>query len=198
MIAQLGILRHRDNGTTPPPTGGELQIGTGGSLLYQHPINYNDDYGKNAYIFTTAEVGAAKTITGISFYLRSWSQTPFSYPNQVIKMGHVVQSEFDLDPDMNFADLSVSGFITVKPSFTQSIVNNNQWYQITFNTPFVYDGVNNLLIVWENNWGDWSSQVGGTNAVTATNRVAKKDSVTFPVTGNGTRSSNRPIIKLHY
>lgn len=198
MFAKLGILRHRDTGTTPPIVGGELQIGVGGSLLYQHPVHYADDYGKNAYIFTAAELGAAKTITGISFYLRSWSQTPFSYPNQVIKMGHVIQPEFDLDPDMNFADISVSDFITVKPSFTLSIVNNSVWYQFNFTTPFVYDGVKNLLVVWENNWGDWSSQIGGTNAVTATNKVARKSSATSPVTGNGTRSSNRPIIKIHY
>lgn len=197
MFTNLGILRHKDTTVTPPVTGGTLAIGTEGNLIYQHPINYGSNYGKNAYIFTAAEMGAAKTITGVEVYLRSWD-TPVSFPNQVIKIGHVTQSEFDLDPDMNFADLSVSGFITAKPSFTQSIPNNGVWYNITFNTPFVYNGVNNLLFVWENNWATTFYVTGGSSYMTATNRAAIKSSGTFPVSGNGTRSSNRIVIKFHY
>jgi len=202
MIAQLGILRHRTTGgggggTNPPVVGGVLQLGSPGNLVYQLPIVYGEDYGKSAMIFTTAELGSAKTITGIEVYFRSFP-LPISYPNQLIKMGNVTASQFDTTPDMSFSEVGLSGLITVKNAFTQSINTNNAWYNITFDTPFVYDGTKNLLLVWENNWGDWTSAVGGTSYMTATNSVAKKSSFTFPVSGDGTVSSNRPIIKFHY
>ena len=195
MFAGLGVLRHRDS--APPITGGVLQLGTAGNLLYDQPILYDDNYGRSAYIFTTAELGAAKTITAIEVYLRSWS-TPVTYTNQLIKMGNVVESEFDSAPDMNFADLTVTGLTTVKTAFSQYIPSNNTWYTINLTTPFVYDGTKNLLLVWDNNMGSWSSNTGGTSYMTATNAVAKKASASSPVTGNGTRSSSRPVIKIHY
>ncbi|MEY2701967.1 MAG: hypothetical protein RLY43_600 [Bacteroidota bacterium] len=197
MFSHIGSLRHRDVGTTPPITGGVLQLGTPGNIEYGQPIVYADNYGRDAMIFTTAELGAAKTITALEFYFRSFG-TPVSYPNQLIKMGNVVQSQFDSAPDMTFADMTVTGLITVKNTFTQLINTNNVWYTLTLDTPFVYDGTKNLLIVWDNNWGSWSSNTGGTSYMTATNAVAKKSSASSPITGNGTRSSNRPVIKIHY
>jgi hypothetical protein len=199
MIAQLGILKRRiaGGGTNPPVVGGTLELGTPGNLLYQLPIVYGENYGTAAMIFTAAELGAAKTITGIEVYFRSFP-LPISYPSQLIKMGNVTSSQFDATPDMSFSEVGLSGLITVKNAFTQLINTNNAWYNITFDTPFVYDGTKNLLIVWENNWGSWTSAIGGTSSMTATNSVAKKGSATFPVTGNGTVSSNRPVIKIHY
>ena len=190
----LGILRHRD---IAPPSG-VLQIGTVGNLIYQHPINYGDNYGKNAYIFTAAELGTAKTITALEFYIRSFSP-PLSYTSQKIKMGLVTQSAFpSATPNMDFTDLTLTGFVTAKNTFTFSITSNGIWYTLTLDTPFVYDGVKNLLVVWENNMGSWMSQTGGTSYLAVTNTVAAKNSATSPVTGNGTRSSNRPVIKIHY
>lgn len=200
MFAKIGTLRHRSTGGgVPPVTGGSLQIGNGTSTLYQHPIHYGDNYGINAYIFTAAELGAAKTITGIEFYLKSFS-TPVSYPNQRIRMGLVAQSTFpSATPDMQFADLTLTNFGVVKNSFTQSIPNNNVWYAITFDTPFVYDGVSNLLLVWDNLWGSWSSGIGGSyGSNSVTNKNARKMSATSPVTGAGTRTNTRPNVKFNY
>ena len=200
MIAQLGILKRRiesGGGTNPPVVGATLQLGTPGNLEYGSPIVYAENYGKLAMIFTTAELGAAKTITGIEVWFRSFPP-PITYPSQLIKMGNVTSSQFDTTPDMSFSEVGLSGLITVKNTFAQLINTNNAWYNIIFDTPFVYDGTKNLLVVWENNWGTWTSATGGTSTMTATNSVAKKSSPTFPITGNGTVDSDRPVIIFHY
>lgn len=196
MHSHIGSLRHRTV-TTPPIIGGVLQIGTGSTRVYNMILNGSDNYGKTGVIWTAAELGAAKTITQIDLYFRSYG-TPRTFPNQVIKMALVDQAIFDSAPDMSFADLTVSGLITAKPAFTFSLPTNNQWYTFVFTTPFVYDGVKNLMLIWENNMGSWNADSGGNDGSTVANTVASKAGATYPITGNGTRSSNRPNIKIHY
>lgn len=196
MFAQLGILRHRDDGT-PPITGGVLTIGVGTSLAYQLPINAEDTYGKTGIIWTAAELGGAKTITEIEFFFRSYSPVK-TFTNQTIKMALVDEATFLASPDMSFSDLTLTGLVTAKSGFTHSITSNNLWYSFVLDTPFVYDGVKNLIIIWENNMGTWDVNYGGTNTATVANTVASKSGVVFPITGIGTRSSKRPNIKIHY
>lgn len=196
MHSHLGTLRHRVV-TTPPITGGVLQIGVGSTRVYNLILNGSDNYGKSAVIWTAAELGGAKTITAVSLYFRSYG-TPRSFPNQVLKLAMVDQAIFSASPDMSFADLSLTGLVTAKAAFTFGIPNNNLWYQFILDTPFVYDGIKNLMLVWENNWGGYSGDSGGNDGSTVANTVITKASATAPVTGIGTRLSNRPNIKIHY
>ena len=197
MQSHIGILRHRDVSVTPPVTGGVLQIGTGSTRVYNLILNGSDNYGKSAVIWTAAELGGAKTITAVSLYFRSYS-TPRSFPNQVLKLAMIDQAVFSASPDMSFAGLTLTGLVTAKAAFTFGIPNNNVWYQFILDTPFVYDGVKNLMLVWENNWGAYQGDSGGTDGSTVANTVITKASATSPVTGVGTLLSNRPNIKIHY
>jgi hypothetical protein len=197
MQNHIGTLRHRTVTVNPPVTGGVLQIGSGSTRVYNLILNGSDQYGKSAVIWTAAEVGAPKTITAVSLYFRSYS-TPRSFPNQVIKLAMVDQATFNSSPDMSFGDLNLTGFITAKAAFTFNLPNNNAWYQFTLDTPFVYDGVKNLMLVWENNWGTYQGDSGGNDGSSIANTVITKASATAPVTGIGTRLSNRPNIKIHY
>lgn len=196
MFGRLGILRHRDS--TPPIIGGVLQIGTGSTLSYNRPNNWGENYSKSAFIWTAAELGVAKTITGISLYHRQYS-TPAGQSNQVIKMAHVAQSVFDSAPAINFSDMTLTNLATVKPTFTYSIVNNNVWTQITFTTPFVYNGTSNLMLIWEHNDNDWDPTAGGTDGSTQTAKgMTAASSAPLVQTNNGTLLNVRPNIKFHY
>jgi hypothetical protein len=39
-------------------------------------------------------------------------------------------------------------------------ISTNGWQTITFDSPFVYNGTDNLLLIWENRDGDWTSGYG--------------------------------------
>jgi hypothetical protein len=191
-----GILRHRDN--TPPVIGGYIQIGNGTSLQYNRPNNWGENYSKTAYIWTAAELGAAKTITGISLFHRQYS-TPASQGNQTIKLAHVAQSVFDSTPAINFSDMTLSNLTTVKNTFTYSISNNNVWLQTNFTTNFVYDGVSNLILIWEHNDNDWDSTAGGADGLSVTAKgMTAASSAPLNQAANGSLLNTRPNIRFHY
>lgn len=197
MFGRLGILRHRDP-AIPPIIGASLQIGTGSTLIYNRPNNWGENYSKTAYIWTAAELGAAKTISGISLFHRQYS-TPASQGNQVIKMAHVVESVFDSAPAINFSDMTLTDLTTVKPTFTHVITNNNVWTQINFTTPFVYNGTGNLMLIWEHSDNDWDSTAGGADGSTQTYKgMTAASSAPLVQTNNGVFLSTRPNIKFHY
>lgn len=192
----LGILRHRDS--TPPIIGGALQIGTGTTLLYNRPNNWYEFYSKSAFIWTAAEMGATKTINGISLYHRQYS-TPSSQSQQILKIGHVVQSNFNSSPPTNLSDLTITNLTTVKVNFTYQINNNNVWLLTSFATNFVYNGTSNLILIWEHNSGDWDSTAGGADGSTQTTKGITAGSGTLAsIPTISTLLNVRPNIKFHY
>ena len=202
MIAGLGVLRNSSAVTVVPVVGATLQIGDGtfrqySQLIDRSTLNGDGGYSRSSIIWTAAELGGAKTITGISLYFRSYTTSQFML-NQVIKMGMVTESIFDSAPAANLSDLTVSELTTVKSEFNFNITTNNLWYIFTFNTPFSYDGIKNLILVWDNNSGFTTSSVGGNDGSNVPNTGFIKRGNSLPITGNGTRYSNRPNIRIHY
>jgi hypothetical protein len=198
MITQLGILRHRND--DPPVTGQTLQIGTGTSLVYYAPNNWNFKWSKSAFIWTAAEIGAAKTINNVQFYNRSYGSFP-TLPNQTLKIGHVAQSSFATsNPPINLSDLTITNLTTVKSNFAYTIPSNNLWWPIMFDTNFVYDGTSNLILIWENNAGDWSSTAGGSDGSTQANKGITSGDMTSAsgIPAVGTILTRRPNIKIGY
>jgi len=200
MITGLGVLRNR---YSEGVVGATLQIGYGtfreyNQLIDRSTLNGDGGYSRSSLIWTAAELGGAKTITGIALYFRSYELTQ-TILNQVIKMGMVTESIFDSAPAADLSDLTVSGLTTVKSAFTLNITNNNSWYTFTFDTPFSYDGIKNLLLVWDNNSGVTTNEAaGGNDGSNVSNTGFIKRGNSLPITGNGTRYSNRPNIKIHY
>lgn len=194
----LGILRHRNN--DPAVTGQILQIGTGTSLIYYAPNNYNFRYAKSAFIWTAAEIGAAKTINYVAFYNRSYGSFA-NLPNQTLKIGHVAQSSFAAsNPPINLSDLTITNLTTVKSNFAYNTNQNNVWWPIMFTTNFVYNGTSNLILIWENNANDWSSTAGGSDGSTQLNKGITAGSMTSASTipTVGTIITKRPNIKIGY
>lgn len=192
----LGILRHRELG--PPVLGLNIQIGVGTTRLYNRPNNWFDYYSKSAFIWTAAELGAAKTINAISLYHAGYS-LPSSEPNQTIRMAHVAQSNFDSAPAINFSDMTLTNLTDVKSNFIYGIAGNNVWTSTPFVNNFIYNGVSNVILIWEHNGNDPDSTAGGADGSTQTAKGMTAGSTSpLVTTGNGTLLNVRPNIKFHY
>ncbi len=136
-------------------TTGTIQIGSGtetGNGGTTIPVtNYNYSYSQQ--IVTAAEYsvggGAAGPITKIRYYVTSIG-TMSVWNNWTIYLGNTTKTSFSSDTDwVPLSDLTevFSGTITATA---------NNWFEITFTTPFDYTGGNIIVAVDENTSG-WLS-----------------------------------------
>ena len=177
-------------------TGASAVVGINVSNVAFIPHYGLYDYGWSAWILTPAEIGGAKQISAIGVYSISYN-TGYTYPNQVIKMGHVSQSAWpSATPQIDLSDLTVTNLKTVKSSFSDTVVNNVYSKHI-FDSNFCYNGTSNLLIVWENRCGAWASGYGTHNHMTGVNQGAYAFQDTTYPTGTGTRISTKPVTKIY-
>jgi len=174
------------------------QIGFSSSYSYIIPSYGLYDYGWTGQIWDQSEMGTTKQITGFEMFQGDFGVLPYSIDNQIIKMGHVSQSIFTSTPQLDLSDMTITNLKTVKNSFTHTPTQNDVWNTFTFDDNFCYNGIDNLILIWENRDGTWDYDYGYTYYTTATNKVAYKyQDTTFP-TGTGFRSSNRNNIKFIY
>jgi hypothetical protein len=159
------------------------------------------NYSISASIYTQSQVGAGKQITGLQVYARSFT-TPYTVLNQEIWIGEITNSTFPTTtPAVDFSDLTfVSGkpLTKVKASFTFTVSSNYVWINVNFDTPYCYEGTNNLILVWKNYDGSWQSGFGDFQAGNVVSRgMYKGNDPSFP-TGNGTRDNYPLLVKFNY
>ena len=126
-----------------------VSIGDPTAANYYLPSYAVYNYSLTQQIYTADEIGMPCEISSITFfntgYLRTRSYT--------IYMKHTDKSSFGNSNDwisVTDADEVFSGSVTM-------VVND--WTTIMFDTPFVYDGTSNLVLVVDDNTGSWSSSM---------------------------------------
>lgn len=177
--------------------GLEATIGTYYTTTAFNPVYGLYNYSIGASLYPGASVGA-KQLTGCSVYFTGYT-TPYSYINQELWIGVVSNSTFPTTtPAVDFSDLTfITPLTKVKNSFTLNITNN-VWTTFTFDTPFCYDGTNNLLFVWKNYDGAWTSGYGNAQVANVVSKAMYKgNDASFP-TGTGTRTNFPLLIKFNY
>lgn len=184
-------------------SGTTTQYGTGTSTDSRYPAFGLYNYSHQMFLFTQAEIGASKQITGIAFNMSGYT-VPYTFLNQTIKLFHTTDAEFGTSVQITNVNGDVTGInqsniTTCRSGFTWTI-NPNGWITVNFTTNFCYDGVKNLVIQWENRDGSWTSGYGFAqvnNPVTFKTWYKELDA-SYP-TGFGTRNSaSRPNIRLLY
>lgn len=113
---------------------------------YLPSYNYYN-YSLTQQIYTAAEIGTAGTINSIAFYNGGEEKTR-TYD---FYLKHTTKSSFSSKTDwvtVSSSDKVFSGSVTMAA---------NAWTFINFNTPFVYDGVSNLLLVADDNSGAYTN-----------------------------------------
>ena len=119
---------------------GQVLIGNG-TTLKNLPINPNYGYTYSQSIYTAAEINAIGNITGISWqFTGSAGSTIPNSQNLKVFLGHTSQTNFasgsDWKPMAELTEVYVGGITTNGPG----------WVSITFDTPFPYNGTDNLVI----------------------------------------------------
>ena len=108
---------------------------------------YNNSFSEVIYLASELQAGI---ITQISY--QYGVSTPLVDPNPTIYMGEVSRSSFSSESDWETSTLTqvYSG---------TSVTYNQGWVTITLSTPFVYSGVNNLLVAYKSQGREWEEDL---------------------------------------
>jgi len=177
-------------------------------------INHYWEYGLNCWIISSSEMGTAKQLTGLTLLADRYSGSyAYSPQNQYIKIAHTTDSALPsgtMSPTgSTAADKSMSNILsitdeTLVASGTFAIPNLSagDYHTFSFNdNNFCYNGSDNIVIFWINNWGDYSSgrewwAVDDTS-VGSNNRGAYSKAISSLPT-SFSRQDTRPVTRFTY
>jgi hypothetical protein len=123
-------------------------IGDGGDATDSYLPTYNFyNYSLTEQIYTTAELGDACMITSIAFYNGGAAKTRTLdlYMKSTTKSGFTGSTDWIA---VSVSDKVFSGSVTMAA---------DAWTVITFNSPFVYDGTSNVVLVTDDNTGGYTN-----------------------------------------
>ena len=174
---------------------------------FPSPYNHNKKYVKEQYIFTADELAAAGhnagSISSISFFLDTLcggitdpDTVHFSFFK--VAMGATSKVNFEANNDWlpTTTVLNDTAFMTIK--------TREGWYKHNFNTPFLWDGVSNIVVQVVRGTDvnvNSGSRVAYTTTSTANTTLSKNDNSDANIenyTNNGTRNSRRPDITFGF
>lgn len=187
--------------TTPTPTistaSNTITIGNGtGTTTTPYGTYYMD--AKTQYIITKAELVAAG-YSSVNNIIKSLAFNVASASSQVmngftIKIGHTTASSFG-----STSFLSNTGLTTV---FSGNVTAATGWKTHTFNTPFTYNGISNLLveICFNNSAYTTDSKTFYTTTSGYNTLYLRSDVASGGVCNNttGTRTYNRPNMRFTF
>ena len=173
---------------------------TGTSNGNKYPAYGLYDYSHTMYIIRADELSGSKLLNGLEIELDGYT-AGYTYNNQIIKLAHITDNEFGTSVQVNLSGIGgLTDLTTVKNNFTFTI-SSSGYQTIDFDTNFEYNGSDNLLIIWENRDGSYSSGYGWAECYfdnTYYDSWYKYQDSSYP-SGYGTRDqSYRPNFKLKY
>ena len=126
---------------------GGIYIGDGGSTTNDVLPTYSFyNYVLTQQIYTAEEIGTAGTIHSIAFYNGGATKTRTCNFYLVSTDKATFESNTDWVP-VSDVNMVFSGSVTMTAG---------EWTTIDFDTPFAYDGISNLILVTDDNTGNYS------------------------------------------
>jgi hypothetical protein len=116
------------------------------------------NYNNTGWVYTQSEIGDCKTITGIEIMFRAYSWGDNVYDNQKIYLAHIEEdgfssqsTSFNLFNDNNITDLTLvyDGTFDIPAGDPVNV-------QFDFDTNFTYNGIDNLLVIVQDESGTYS------------------------------------------
>ncbi|WP_289045335.1 T9SS type A sorting domain-containing protein [uncultured Olleya sp.] len=175
-------------------TFAQLQVGVGDTQSTLMPIDPYFGYSYSQSIYSAQEINTSGTITGIQYYFSGTSLLPNSQ-DLVVYIGHTTKAEFEDTSD--WVDVT-----TLTASYAGGIaVVGEGWVTLTLDTPFAYNGTDNLVIAIDENMtgfdssGDdfWNSATSSARSIGYRNDTNNPDPIA-PPTASGTYSFVPTII----
>lgn len=182
-----------------------LTIPTGnpqGTTGTRRPYGCFFGYERSALIYLQSEITATGNITSVAFYVDAVNGPATSVPVKIY-MKTTTVGDFgggtNIVPEFTGATLVYTGTVTAAELVP------GQWVTKTLNTPFAYNGTNNLEILVETDYG---GSGGESSSSAKTFRVGNTTGSTYlfeywfqdgtPPTDDGTTSSYRPNVQLNF
>ena len=172
------------------------------------------DYGRSATIYYAADIGGAKNITSIAWYVDAfqsgYSQSgPYTFSNVKIYFAYTTLNGWSNINNVSGVDMlngiNVSqGITSWTKVYDGSLLfdASDTWKYITLDSPFSYNGTSNLIIQVENWDGSYSSgypifHYTSTSASSLrTMKYFYSDGSMPPTSTDATRNYNRPDIQF--
>lgn len=167
-----------------------ITIGTGTSTQ-RYPLGNYYGYERSAALYTASEITIAGTITKLGWYA-TLSRTA------VIPIKIYLKQTTATSLTSTTWSSIISGATLVFDGNNNSITAN-AWNEFDLTTSFSYNGIDNLLVLVEANYGGpgiLPSSGVGVRYSTSTDRHQYWQADYNPPTGNGTLNSNRPNIQI--
>ena len=112
------------------------------------PLYTYYQYGLFQNIYLQPEVGVSNYISGLEW---EWDGSQTTTRTIKIWLGHTAQADF-----ANSSGFVPTTSMTLVYEGTISLGSGSSWTAVTFDTPFSYNGTDNLVIATEDNTGSWS------------------------------------------
>ena len=171
----------------------QIQIGSGTLTQTNVPINTNWGYNYSQQIYLASEIGVSGTITSIQFYCGAAYAT--NSTSWVVYMGHTSQASFSNSTNWIPAT-SLTNVFAGTVSFT-----SNNWMTVVLDSPFIYNGTDNLVIAVDENSPNFASTSSSWRYTTTANSTSiyyRNDSINpdpaSPPAATGTSSSRTNVI----
>ena len=202
-----------------------IEIRKGTSNINSVPFNGLYDYSQFGTIYTRDEILNAGidagidlsnggNITSLFFEYYGWS-SGYVASNQTVKISHSDATQIERGPFgdglsyayPDYGHLTLRNTTVVKDDFTFTNPNSENWEEIGgntsgqtsgFDTPFYWNGVDNILISWENRDGSWMSGYGFLKGGGDSRRAHNwYNDNSYPTASSGNNKS-APNIKLNF
>ena len=171
-----------------------VTIGNGDGTEYNAPANHYYRFGWSEIIYLQSEINTQGNITKIRFQVDPTTPASYTATNQKIYMGHTTLSELPSTVSENAQSNYVSSNYTLV--YDGTVTWNIGWNEITLQTPFPWNNINNLLIKWENRQGSYTFSEPWFYYTTKSNTVGYRHQDASYPTSNGVRDGLRPNIKI--
>ena len=127
----------------------DVEISGGSTSNSYVPFYSTYNYGYSQMIYPASQLTQLDTIFGIEFNLSSTNTKTYKFDVYIA--------------NTSTSSVSTSSIVPLQ-DLTRVVTNrqmtfNQGWTQISFDTPFIYDGSSNLVIAFDNNTGSYSGGV---------------------------------------
>ena len=141
-------------------------VGSGTSTSNCLPSYGGDKYSLTEQIYTPEELGGPGLITGLDFYNTTSGATTRKL---LIYMLYTEKDSFESGTD--WVQVTSSNLVYTGAS-NATILSTNGWSHINLTTPFDYDGGSNVLIVIDDNTGNYTDGTKNYRCFTTTQKQA--------------------------
>jgi hypothetical protein len=164
---------------------GLYQIGSGNGSDGSYPISSCYNYSYSQQIYLASEYGGGTLITHVRFKYLGGSNLPSNWAGWTVYMGQTAQSSFSSTSDwVPFGQLQQVFSGTVSPIA-------GQWMDLTFDTPFLWNGSDNLVIAVDENTdgagctAEWASFMPGARGLLYASDFTNPDPAMPPTASQG-------------